>query len=164
MFDQGMPRFRCSSVKTSLGRLFLVVSAKGVRALRFVSADREDALLREYGVVAENDADLADQWVRRLEAAFVGKSRLPLDLVGTPFQLKVWRALRRIPRGQTRTYGQIAREIGHPAAVRAVGTACGANPIAILVPCHRVLRKGGGLGGYFFGAETKQRLLDAEKK
>ena len=163
------PTARCAFVETSLGRLFLVVSAKGIRTLRFSESPDGNQLpvvgFRPHPSrhdVAENDPGLADEWLRRLEDAFAGKSRPELDLIGTSFQLKVWRALCRIPRGRTRTYGEIARDIGNPAAVRAVGTACGANPIAILVPCHRVLRKGGGLGGYFFGPDTKRRLLDAE--
>ena len=88
---------------------------------------------------------------------------VPLDVLqGTAFQHKVWRALRSIPAGQTRTYGELARSIGHPQAMRAVASACAANPVAVLVPCHRVLRSDGGLGGYRWGLERKQRLLQLE--
>ncbi len=88
----------------------------------------------------------------------------PLDLHGTLFQLKVWNALTRIPYGETRSYAEIAREIEHPSAVRAVGAANGANPIAIIVPCHRVIGSNGSLTGYGGGLPTKAWLLDLEKK
>ena len=87
-----------------------------------------------------------------------------LDLHGTPFQLKVWNALTRIPYGETRSYAEIAREIGHPSAVRAVGAANGTNPVAIIVPCHRVIGSNGSLTGYGGGLPTKAWLLDLEKK
>ena len=86
-----------------------------------------------------------------------------MDIRGTVFQRRVWRALSRIPRGETRTYAQIARAIGNPAAVRAVGSACGANPVALVVPCHRAVRTDGGLGGYAWGIGRKKRLLELEK-
>ena len=87
---------------------------------------------------------------------------LPLDLRGTDFQRRVWKALLRIPYGQTRTYAQIARSVGRPAAVRAVGAANGANPVALVVPCHRVVATGGKLGGYAGGLPLKARLLALE--
>ena len=89
---------------------------------------------------------------------------MPVDIRGTLFQRRVWQALRRIPAGETRTYAQIAKSIGAPAAVRAVGSACGANPVALLVPCHRAVRTDGGLGGYAWGLERKMKLLELEKK
>ena len=88
---------------------------------------------------------------------------LPLDLRGTAFQQRVWRELTRIPRGETITYGELAKRIGAPGAVRAVGTACGANPVAMIVPCHRVLRGDGELGGYRWGISRKQALLRSER-
>jgi len=88
---------------------------------------------------------------------------LALDLRGTPFQLAVWAALRAIPFGETRSYADVARAVGRPAAVRAVGAANGANPVAIVVPCHRVIASGGGLGGYGGGLELKARLLAMER-
>src|SRR5207237_9170582 len=90
--------------------------------------------------------------------------RVPVYTRGTGLQGRVWEALRRIPRGETRTYGEIAREIGAPAAVRAVGSACGANPVALVVPCHRAVRTDGGLGGYAWGLGVKKRLLEIEKR
>jgi AraC family transcriptional regulator of adaptative response/methylated-DNA-[protein]-cysteine methyltransferase len=80
-------------------------------------------------------------------------------LIGAPFQIKVWEALVTIPSGQVTTYGDIAARIGHPAAVRAVGTAVGRNPISFLIPCHRAIRKGGGLGGYHWGLPVKRAIL-----
>jgi AraC family transcriptional regulator of adaptative response/methylated-DNA-[protein]-cysteine methyltransferase len=87
---------------------------------------------------------------------------LPVDLTGTAFQMRVWEALRRIPTGQTRTYSELALEIGSPRAVRAVGSACAANPAALAVPCHRVVRRDGTLGGYRWGIDTKAALLTVE--
>ena len=87
---------------------------------------------------------------------------LPLDIRGTAFQQQVWRALQKIPAGRTRSYAEIARSIGRPDATRAVGSACGANPVALVVPCHRVVQTGGGLGGYRWGIKRKRELLDAE--
>jgi O-6-methylguanine DNA methyltransferase len=93
----------------------------------------------------------------------IDPASLPVDLRGTDFQVRVWQALRRIPRGETRTYREVARAIGAPRAVRAVGSACAANPVALAVPCHRVLRADGALGGYAWGLGRKQRLLEIEK-
>lgn len=87
---------------------------------------------------------------------------LPLDLCGTPFQLSVWNEMLRIPAGETRSYADVARRIGRPRAFRAVAQACGANPVPIVVPCHRVVASGGKLGGYTGGIEKKIRLLEAE--
>ena len=115
---------------------------------------------------AGNGAEgLLAEAARQLDEYFSGQRRqfdLPLDLQGTEFQQRVWRAVSGIPYGQTRTYAQIAAGVGSPRAVRAVGAANGANPVAILVPCHRVVGSGGGLGGYGGGLELKRRLLDLE--
>ena len=88
---------------------------------------------------------------------------LPLDARGTPFRRRVWDALRAIPRGETRTYGQVAAEIGAEGAARAVGAACGANPVLLLIPCHRVVAAGGSLGGFASGLPLKRALLDLER-
>jgi AraC family transcriptional regulator, regulatory protein of adaptative response / methylated-DNA-[protein]-cysteine methyltransferase len=88
---------------------------------------------------------------------------LPLDVQGTTFQQAVWRELQRIPAGETRTYAQIAAAVGKPAAVRAAGTANGANNVAVLIPCHRVIRTDGTLGGYAYGLDRKEKLLALEK-
>ena len=88
---------------------------------------------------------------------------LPLDVRATAFQQKVWETLQRIPRGETRSYTEIAREIGDPKAVRAVARACASNPVALAVPCHRVVRSDGDLAGYRWGVERKKKLLEAEQ-
>ena len=88
----------------------------------------------------------------------------PLDLRGTPFQRAVWLALMAIPAGETATYRSIAHSLGRPKAVRAVGTACGANHVSVIVPCHRALRSDGGMGGYYWGLERKRRLLEMERR
>ncbi len=88
---------------------------------------------------------------------------VPLDLRGTPFQLEVWRALQQIPFGEIRSYAEVARAIGRPRAVRATGAASGANPVPVIVPCHRVIASNGGLGGYSGGLEVKRRLLALER-
>ncbi|MEW6245375.1 MAG: methylated-DNA--[protein]-cysteine S-methyltransferase [Nitrospirota bacterium] len=90
--------------------------------------------------------------------------RLPFDLHATAFQRRVWKALQRIPYGQTRSYREIARAIGQPAAARAVGKACAANPVAVAIPCHRVIREDGRLGGYRWGLQRKKRLLALEQE
>ena len=91
-------------------------------------------------------------------------AKIPLDIRGTVFQRRVWEQLRRNPAGETRSYGQIARAIGAPRAVRAVGSACGANPVALVIPCHRALRADGTLGGYAWGLARKKKLLEIEKR
>ncbi|BAU87117.1 methylated-DNA-[protein]-cysteine S-methyltransferase [Streptomyces laurentii] len=103
--------------------------------------------------------------VRQLDAYFAGELNefdLPLHLVGTPFQLRVWAELRRIPYGETRTYGELAEDLGNPAASRAVGLANGKNPVGIIVPCHRVIGASGSLTGYGGGLDRKRRLLAFE--
>jgi len=117
---------------------------------------RDDAALGDIGASVVALASGAALSHTLLEA-------LPLDLRGTAFQQRVWRELQRIPRGETITYAELAARIGAPKAVRAVGTACGANPVAMVVPCHRVVRADGSLGGYAWGVERKARLLRAEK-
>ena len=101
------------------------------------------------------DAARLGPWVR----AALGSQAAPLHLIGAPFQIKVWEALLRVPTGHVTTYSDIAAAIGHPAAVRAVGTAVGRNPVSLLIPCHRALRKSGGLGGYHWGLPVKRAIL-----
>ncbi|WP_318212731.1 methylated-DNA--[protein]-cysteine S-methyltransferase [Streptomyces sp. SJL17-1] len=103
--------------------------------------------------------------IRQLDAYFAGELTefdLPLNLIGTDFQLRVWEELCRIPYGETRTYGELAELLGNPSASRAVGLANGKNPVGIIVPCHRVIGAGGGLTGYGGGLDRKQRLLAFE--
>ena len=102
------------------------------------------------------DAEALAPWVR---AAFGGGGEVPLQLIGAPFQIKVWEALLAVPAGEVTTYSEIAARIGRPKAVRAVGTAVGRNPLAWLIPCHRVLRRDGALGGYHWGLPLKRAML-----
>jgi O-6-methylguanine DNA methyltransferase len=88
---------------------------------------------------------------------------LPLDIRATAFQRRVWEALQRIPYGETRSYREIARALGHPTAARAVARACATNPVSLVIPCHRVVRQDGGLGGYRWGIERKRGLLERER-
>lgn len=105
---------------------------------------------------------LASEIIAFIENPSLGFHR-PLDIRGTDFQKRVWQALRRIPIGKTATYADIARAIGAPKAVRAVAQACGANPLAVVIPCHRVLRSDGDISGYRWGVERKRKLLESER-
>jgi len=96
------------------------------------------------------------------QSELTAASQVPLDLRGTAFQLRVWQALRQIPRGQTRSYSQLARELGDPKLTRAVARACATNRVALVVPCHRVVGASGSLTGYRWGIERKRQLLEAE--
>lgn len=113
-----------------------------------------------------NDSHFKDV-IAQLGAYFAGELQefdVPTKANGTPFQLRVWEALRAIPYGETRSYGEIARQVGKPSAVRAVGRANGANPIAVIVPCHRVIGANGTLTGYGGGLDRKQKLLELERR
>jgi AraC family transcriptional regulator of adaptative response/methylated-DNA-[protein]-cysteine methyltransferase len=104
---------------------------------------------------------LLDTVKKRIEGKGLSE-KLPLDLRGTPFQMDVWKEMLRIPAGKTLSYGDVAKRIGRPKAFRAVAQACGANPVAVVVPCHRVVAAGGALGGYGLGLDRKISLLAAE--
>lgn len=159
---------RFATVGTGLGRLLVAATARGVCAVSIGDGDGplERALREEFprASLARDDAGLGET-TRALVAALEGvpsPAPLPLDLRGTAFQLRVWQALREIPPGETRSYGAIAAAIGAPRAARAVGRACATNRVALLVPCHRVVRGAGDPGSYRWGAERKRRLLAAE--
>ena len=146
-----------SRITSPVGPLLLAVSKHGLLALEFGRGKIGDGWVESEG----RTADCA----RQLAEYFAGRRRrfdLPLDLRGTDFQKRCWRELLKIPYGETRSYGDIARAIGNPAAVRAVGLANGKNPIAIIVPCHRVIGSDGSLTGYGGGLENKRRLLELE--
>lgn len=151
-----------------LGKLLVAHTPRGVCAVRL--GDREDELEQtlqdEFRSATLLRDDTHSAWVQTLLAYLEGSlphPDLPLDVRGTAFQMRVWQALQRIPPGETRTYAQVAEEIGSPSAVRAVANACAANPAALTVPCHRVVRSDGGLGGYRWGIDRKQRLLEHEQ-
>jgi len=153
---------------TSLGTVLLAATDEGLCAVKLGNEVRRlKSLLAEEFSAAELAEESMPEFQAKVRAFIAGEgslARIPLDIRGTVFQRRVWDALRRIPRGETRTYSDIAREIGAPAAVRAVGSACGANPVALVVPCHRAVRTDGGLGGYAWGLGVKKRLLEIEKR
>jgi AraC family transcriptional regulator of adaptative response/methylated-DNA-[protein]-cysteine methyltransferase len=159
---------RYSIAPCSLGRVLVATSAHGIIAL-FLGSDDEElqgelagrfpaATLEEGG--EEMDAITA-QVVAFVDSPAEELS-VPLDIRGTAFQQSVWGMLRKIPPGTTASYREIAEQIGRPRAVRAVAQACGANPIAIIVPCHRVVRSDGAISGYHWGVERKRALLERE--
>ena len=146
-----------------LGPLLIAATGKGICRLTF---DEDEAALHAKfpnADVRPDDGTIAP-WVAAALAQITAPSdhQLPLDVRGTAFQERVWGELRKIPLGQTRSYADIAAAVGSPGAVRAVGTANGSNPVAVLVPCHRVIRSDGSLGGYGGGLPNKVRLLAAE--
>lgn len=145
-------------IKTPIGSAILQMNDLGISCLR-VEDHPGAALAHERAAYAMVQHEL--------DAYFSGTLRnfkTPIALIGTPFQRAVWAAVQAIPYGQTRSYADIARAIGKPKAVRAVGQAIGANPVWIIVPCHRVIQSSGGLGGYAGGVERKQWLLEHERQ
>lgn len=153
-------------VDTSLGSMLVAATAKGVCRLSF--GEGREALERRFpqAKLVEGGAHFAallEQVVAAVEAPG-DFGHIPLDVKGTAFQEAVWRELQRIPKGETRTYAQLAAAVGKPKAVRAAGSANGANNVAVLIPCHRVIRTGGHLGGYAYGLEIKRKLLEKEAK
>lgn len=161
-------RITFTSMITPIGVVVAASTAQGVCAVK-VGPD-ETALTEELTgefplATIERDDDGLASVANVLADAVRGEgdpTTLPLDLAGTAFQIRVWEALRAIPSGETRTYSQVAASIGSPTAVRAVGSACASNPVALTVPCHRVVRQDGSLAGYRWGVETKRALLRAE--
>jgi AraC family transcriptional regulator of adaptative response/methylated-DNA-[protein]-cysteine methyltransferase len=152
-----------------LGRLLLAATARGVCRVMIGDDDRalENDLRDEYpnAVVRKNDRILSAQ-VRTLLDHLRGRSPhadLPLDVRATAFQWRVWRQLQAIPYGETRTYRQVAVSIGKPTATRAVARACATNPVALVIPCHRVVRTDGSIGGYRWGISRKEILLKKER-
>ncbi|HXZ28050.1 MAG TPA: bifunctional DNA-binding transcriptional regulator/O6-methylguanine-DNA methyltransferase Ada [Terriglobales bacterium] len=161
-------RIRYTVVSSPLGRMLLAATSTGVCAVKFGDSGRKLArdLAREFSA-AELSLDRRGlaRWAGQLAASMHEGGRafdIPLDLRATAFQWKVWEALRAIPRGATRSYRQVAQAIGRPRAVRAVARACATNPVAVLIPCHRVVRTDGALGGYRWGMERKKTLLKTE--
>jgi len=158
-------------VASPLGRLLVGATSQGISALYLGEADAalESALRKEYPR-AEIRRDTSGSknlggWVDQILAHLRGKEPqldLPTDVQATALQRRVWEELRRIPYGATRTYTEVARSIGRPAAIRAVARACATNPVSVVVPCHRVVRQDGNLAGYRWGLERKQALLEHE--
>jgi AraC family transcriptional regulator of adaptative response/methylated-DNA-[protein]-cysteine methyltransferase len=159
---------RYTIAASALERVLLAVTARGVCAVALADTDAElERFLRDEFPGAEavrDDAGLSERFGELMRAVAGEPYReLTLDVRATPFQRKVWEELRRIPRGTTRTYGQLAESLGRPTATRAVARACATNPVAVLVPCHRVIGGDGKLHGYRWGLQRKQRLLELER-
>lgn len=157
---------RWAVVETRLGHMLLAATDKGICRLSF--DEGEGDLRRRFPRADIRPGDKAfDALLKSAIAAVDHPSQmptLPLDVQGTAFQQAVWQELRRIPAGETRTYAQIAAAVGRPNAVRAAGTANGANNVAVLIPCHRVIRTDGTLGGYAYGLDRKEQLLKLENQ
>jgi AraC family transcriptional regulator of adaptative response/methylated-DNA-[protein]-cysteine methyltransferase len=153
---------------STIGQLLVALNAKGICAL--LPGDSPRAVMRELrerfpSARLERDAARLARVLPRVVAFVEGRIAtldLPLDPEGTEFQQRVWRALRSVPSGTTVSYAEIARRIEAPKSFRAVAQACGANPIALVIPCHRVVRHDGGLSGYRWGIARKRALLDRE--
>ena len=146
-----------------VGKLTLIGSDKGLAAILW--ENDKPGRVRVKGEIEDNDHLILLEAQRQLNEYFQGKRNsfsVPLDPIGTEFQKDVWKALASIPYGQTRTYGDIAKQLGNPSAVRAVGAANGRNPISIILPCHRVIGASGDLTGFAGGLETKAYLLSLE--
>lgn len=183
-YEHGAPRlgmapraYRAGGLGIRIGFTFLVTpigvilaasTARGVCAVRIgideLTLEKELVAEFPHAVLERDDEGLAEL-ARILAGAVRGEAEaalLPLDLEGTAFQMRVWEALRGVSSGSTLTYSQVAERIGAPRAARAVGSACAANPVALVVPCHRIVRHDGSLGGYRWGLEVKASLLEVE--
>ncbi len=161
---------RYAVVDSALGRLLIAGTSKGICSVMLGERDeRLEAHLRDEYPKAEltRDESAFTDWVRGIIAHLDGRRPhldLPLDVQGTAFQWKVWRYLQSIPYGETRSYSDVARAIGAPAAVRAVARACASNKVCLVIPCHRVVGKDGGLAGYRWGVQRKKKLLQKEAR
>ncbi len=155
-------------VDSPLGRLLVAGTQQGICRVGLDRSDEvlEDTLRHEYPAAElYQDSELLRPWVEEVIRHLAGEQPhldLPVDIRATAFQWRVWEELRAIPYGQTRSYSQVARAIGQPTARRAVAQACKQNPVPLIIPCHRVVRDDGSLGGYRWGVERKQRLLEQE--
>ena len=163
-----MNAIRYTIVSTPLGALLVAATARGVCLVCFGDGEPEleERLESEFPFAAPaRDAAGLKPWSDAVVSYVEGHAdriSIPLDVGGSRFQRRVWDALRRIPRGETRTYSAVAESLGQPGAARAVARACAANPVLIVVPCHRVVPVNGGTGGYAGGAKRKRTLLTLE--
>jgi len=156
---------RYAVADSPLGPMLVAATAKGICRLSFDEDGNTLALRFHAATILPDDGTIAHLVEGALKAVRNPRSMpdLPLDVAGTAFQQAVWQELRRIPPGETRSYAAIAAAVGKPGAVRATGSANGANHVCVLIPCHRVVRSDGSLGGYAYGLERKRKLLDAER-
>ena len=163
-------RIRYAVANTSIGRVLVAATERGICSVRIGTSEKTMAkeLGREFPAAAiARDREGLAAWLDRLARHLEGRAPqldLPIDIKATAFQWRVYEALRSIPYGETRTYGEVARSIGAPRAARAVGHACATNPVGIVIPCHRVVREGGALGGYAWGLGIKKQLLESERR
>jgi AraC family transcriptional regulator of adaptative response/methylated-DNA-[protein]-cysteine methyltransferase len=161
-------RYTCA--ESPLGRMLIAATDRGICAIQFARTDGEliEGLKREFPfAVRKSDDGGLHSWVSALLKHMRGKdldSSLPLDIRATAFQRRVWEYLQSIPFGNTESYSQVAKGIGQPTAVRAVARACATNPVAVAIPCHRVVSKDGSMGGYRWGIERKKTLLQMEQR
>ena len=160
-------RYACTD--SPLGRMLIAATDRGVCAIQFARSDSEliEGLKREFPfAVRKLDNGGLQAWVAALLSKMIGRelnAALPLDIRATAFQRRVWTYLQSIPFGATRSYGQVAKAIGQPSASRAVARACATNPVAVAIPCHRVVREDGSISGYRWGVERKKALLEMEQ-
>jgi AraC family transcriptional regulator of adaptative response/methylated-DNA-[protein]-cysteine methyltransferase len=163
-------RIRYAVAETPIGRVLVAATDQGICSVRIGEPEKkmEAELGREFpAATIDRDREGLAKWVDRLTRHLEGRAPdldLPVDVRATAFQWRVWEALRAIPYGETRTYREVARSIGSPRAARAVGRACATNPVALVIPCHRVVREGGALGGYAWGLGIKKQLLESERR
>jgi AraC family transcriptional regulator of adaptative response/methylated-DNA-[protein]-cysteine methyltransferase len=159
-----------TTARCSLGHLLVAATERGVCAVKLGDSEAEltAALTTEYPSADIQRADsMLSEPLDRLLNYLSGNQpaiQLPLDIQATAFQWQVWKNLRAIPYGETRSYQEVAKAMGRPTAVRAVARACATNPVALVIPCHRVIREDQSLGGYRWGLERKDALLEQEKK
>ena len=161
---------RYTIANSPLGRMLIAATDKGICAIQFGDSEQQlqQGLMREFPFAVRRRDDAAmspwrDHLTRLIQGHEINPS-LPLDIRATAFQRRVWEALQKIPRGETRSCSAVAKKIGMPKATRAVARACATNPVAVAIPCHRVVRQDGELGGYRWGLERKEQLLAIEKQ
>jgi AraC family transcriptional regulator of adaptative response/methylated-DNA-[protein]-cysteine methyltransferase len=161
-------RYACAD--SPLGRMLIAATDRGVCSIQFARSDGEliEGLKREFPfAVRKPDEGALQVWIAALLSKMTGKelnATLPLDIRATAFQRRVWTYLQSIPFGATQSYKQVARGIGQPSASRAVARACATNPVAVAIPCHRVVREDGNISGYRWGVERKKTLLELEQR
>jgi AraC family transcriptional regulator of adaptative response/methylated-DNA-[protein]-cysteine methyltransferase len=161
---------RYTIASSPLGRMLIAATDKGICAIQFADSEEQlqQGLMREFPFATRRRDDAAmAEWRVNLTRLMEGREAspsLPLDIRATAFQRRVWEALQRIPRGETRSYSAVAKKIGMPRATRAVARACATNPVAVAIPCHRVIREDGKLGGYRWGIDRKEQLLALEQQ
>jgi len=160
---------RYTFADSPLGRMLVAATDKGICAVQFADTDDElaEGLKREFPfAVRKRDDESMKAWTKTLLRQMEGhkvNSALPLDIQATAFQRRVWTHLQSMPFGTTQSYGEVAKAIGRPTAARAVARACATNPVAVAIPCHRVVREDGGMGGYRWGVQRKETLLQREQ-